>query len=485
MRRSLAFFLVLLLAAIVGMGTALAAILPARDRVELTETVLYGDRAAAEGVAVRTRNTYDHYLFWDTVCALGEELAVDTDYTFSASQIRERTPVTYGGIIMNNSFGLLSPDDPTADPTGLSAVYAQMMEEVQPSQKLRKEVYLKDYFTYYPLGGYLDLPASGLSWSGTFTTDTTPEPGTEEYLVLAFQNFFRIPVLETETLELTLTANASGDVTVYGYGSGPGDSYYMSSQSVYTGDACYFTFDCHTQEGGMVDTSLIPGGYGVYRLPYLPEDAPGPGTSLEVGSRAARIKTDELAMVYPLDPEAVLLGLTLSPNQTKLLIHQRVENTYVLTVVDLADMTTLQRLEVADWPETSYGGWFLYEGDDFLVPVLGWDRLVVLALAEDGRYEIRFSAEATPPPAEGEEPLYDLDQFAEMDYDGERLAVVRNLRHERYSYFICDFSLAVYDPSGLIYFGEYANSLTPAGLSGNDHFDCLPMDHAPISVRLD
>ena len=35
-----------------------------------------------------------------------------------------------------------------------------------------------------------------------------------------------------------------------------------------TEDGCYFWFSNRTQNGRTVDTSRIPGGYGVYRLPY-------------------------------------------------------------------------------------------------------------------------------------------------------------------------------------------------------------------------
>ena len=70
-----------------------------------------------------------------------------------------------------------------------------------------------------------------------------------------------------------------------------GDSFDFYTQSVATDDAFYFFFSNRTQLGNLVDTSRVPGGYGVYRLPYGwvdtdepykgQEDEPNPRPGLE------------------------------------------------------------------------------------------------------------------------------------------------------------------------------------------------------------
>ena len=41
----------------------------------------------------------------------------------------------------------------------------------------------------------------------------------------------------------------------------------MNTESVVTDDACFFWFGNRTEQDQLVDTSRIPGGYGVYMLP--------------------------------------------------------------------------------------------------------------------------------------------------------------------------------------------------------------------------
>ena len=83
--------------------------------------------------------------------------------------------------------------------------------------------------------------------------------------------FFRIPVLQDEYVELGIDKNMDGT------GSGrsissvmEGDRFWMNVESVITDDTCFFWFGNRTDKDRLVDTSRIPGGYGVYMLPYGP-----------------------------------------------------------------------------------------------------------------------------------------------------------------------------------------------------------------------
>jgi hypothetical protein len=97
-----------------------------------------------------------------------------------------------------------------------------------------------------------------------------------------------------------------------------------------------------------------------------------------------------------------------------------------------------------------------------------------------GGYNLRFTAEIT----NREDPLY-LGTGAVMDYDGRRLVVAGFLEDGPRRYPSCDFYLAVYDKSGLAYYGEYASSLS-TGHAPKKYYDrCLPVDYEPITVCWD
>ena len=64
-----------------------------------------------------------------------------------------------------------------------------------------------------------------------------------------------------------------------------------------------------------------------------------------------------------------------------------------------------------------------------------------------------------------------------MDFDGERLIMVDQLEEERYRAMLtCNFCVAVYDRSGLRYYGEYQSGLS-ANPDPNDYrYNCLTQE---------
>ena len=224
-----------------------------------------------------------------------------------------------------------------------------------------------------------------------------------------------------------------------------------------------------------MDTSLIPGGYGIYCLPYSMDYSTDP-------DGMAVPDPEGLAMVYPLDPNAQLLDLTLSQDGERLLLQTKEEDRFVLTVIDLSTLDTLQRLEL-DWGEESWGYW-LYPGDGFLVLLLSGDRIFVLDELESGCYEQVFTT-----------PYPDFDEFGidlwwststtVMDYDYEegRLAILWLLEDPDYYFNSCDLMLLVLDDGGTAYLGRYGSSLSVGALPDVYRSNCFPMDSDPLSIQ--
>lgn len=67
----------------------------------------------------------------------------------------------------------------------------------------------------------------------------------------------------------------------------------MNTESVITDDTCFFWFGNRTDNDRLVDTSRIPGGYGVYMLPYGPL-APDSEASAFYGGNVNEVYTDQL-----------------------------------------------------------------------------------------------------------------------------------------------------------------------------------------------
>lgn len=464
MRKALALTLVLLVLSAGGLCLAQARVNARRDQVVFTERVLSGDRAAARGITVECRAHYDRRLFWDSTCTLGEEPVTRTQFTFSQAQQYETGMGTYTGVSAYTDYSGYGFDSGAAQVDGISAAYRALFEQTPAGEERTKTINLRDYYDDYPLSVTIGVPGGVLSWEGE-RTEGLGEHGPEQAKIDAFCDFFKIPVLEEEQCRISIEKNVDGSRAGRGWSSAESDRFEMNIKSVVADDACYFIFDSHTGEGKLIDTSQIPGGYGIYRLPY------GPGAG-----GATEIFTEKLSMAYPLDPAVERYDLYLSTDKTRLLLLSLEDEAYVLTVVDAATMDPLQRLEIAGRAE---GGmiWSVFLYDDFLALRLSDDRLVLLTAAGDGRYGHEFTARVA-----GEDtPVY---SDAVLDWNGERLAVADILMEGEYrNDETCGFYLLVYDASGLLYSGTYDSSLDTGRGTGSYQYDCAPLDNQPLALR--
>ena len=474
MRRAGILLLALAVLSAAGIAAAGTAVNAARDQVEYTETVLLGDPAAARGLTIRERAHYDDRLFWDTLLRPGAEAAPETAYRFyqSGHYVRTTREPSGADLYCGPDVTFDTGDRSAALPGTIAAAYWELFDATALGEEGSATLLLRDYYDVYPVSFEVDLP--GYTWSSSFGDDVCPPDSLERRLTDAFQSFFRIPVLEDETLEIHLRKSSEDEITSWGYGSGStGDSFSLWAEGVAAADGAYFTFDCHTYEDDLADTSLIPGGYGIYRLPYS-LDADG----------AAVPDPEGLAMVYPLDPSVRLLDLTLSRDGERLLLQTQEEGRFVLTVIELSTLDTLQRLEL-DWGEESWGYW-LYPGDGFLVLLLSGDRILVLDELENGCYEQVFS---TPYPNFDELgiDLWWSTGATVMDYDCEegRLAILWFSEDPDYYFSSCDLMLLVLDGGGTAYLGRYGSSLSAGGLPDTYQSYCQPQVHDPLSVQWD
>ncbi len=457
MRRSLILTLLLLVLAAGSLGYIHSSLDASKDAVVIEETVLYGDKAAASGIAVNLSAHCDYRLFWDTRYLVGENPEINTSFAFSQAQQRTQTRAPFS-IYVDTAFGggfgasgILDMKDETLP---IQAVASRTL----PGQKRTETVYIKDYYHFYPLEVSLDRRVG-------FAIN--------EEMQQVFADYFRIPVYPEHRVEISIEKNAAG--SVYGIGMSPvgeGMAHFKTATAV-TDDGCFFIVTARTTEGELLDTSHVPGGYGIYHFPLHDQEGDD------------RILTaDELQTVYALDAERVgVVTLQTSQDKSKLLLVTIEDGTYMLTVIDAATAKELQKLELLpvgeDLSSRSTGFRQLYAYEHFIVPILSDGRFALLALDVGGSYQVQFTGDLR-----ANEQTKDIFRYGlVMDYNGQELAIAA-FQEPHYQISIrnnCSFHLAVYDPLGVAYIGHYQHSLDRS-IVEQHRLTCLPLDDTPLTV---
>ncbi len=439
--------------------------------VRLTEVTHQGDITAVDGLTVVSKNHWDNHAVWTTTHALGHPETAETDFDFSAWRIYAKSDYdpTHLTIDSDPSRGFDFTDavekfgmplgeieaqnfdvtneygsfrEVATDPSlGLAAAYNELYIDTALDTEGKKRVRLSDYYDYYPIDVHIDLP--GVIWTNNDVSPTTvAEPGTEAYVVQAFRDYFKIPMLD-EVLEIHFTRTSNhgfswGSSTVEGVG------FYFYALSAADDKNCYFTFNTETDKGEhdmTIDISEIKGGYGIYRLPYRR------GTSMaDIG-----VEVDDMEMVYPLKPGTQIEGLYFNIEKTRLILVTQADDATVQ--IDIIDPVTYDCLQ-----SFSVGGSFfrhlkIYE--DYIVAVTR-DRLMVLT-EEDGVYMHAFTADML---TDENGDIVPVTSDYVTAFDGARLAVAINARASYYSGIdMCGYNITVYSADGILWNGSVTNTL--------------------------
>lgn len=489
MKRLPILLLVLLLLSVGTLVAAQAVINDERDNVTYTETLLAGDRSAAAGLTLEySLGQYpSNRLTWDTTTTFGDTVDTETEFHYYSRDNYDKPDfrVTFFEL----SSGITYLDFSTFDPTGdaeLPGIYALLQElyreAVPGGEMVTKIVPLSDYYEYYPINGTVNIGTRLDQWDITASRyGYSPSKAAGRTV----NEYFRIPVQSDHCIRAGIRQNADGTIAEilldtqrpasisYHWASGikttfssphtgETDNFFFATESVIADDAIYFVFSNRTQQGNTVDTSLIPGGYGIYRLPYL-ESAYN--LSIQYGM---------LHTVYSIDPAAEAVALYLTDDGSRLHLITREEGGLVHTLLDMATWKELARTELPGTEGASVTD--CITGDGWLAFFLDDSRLAFLT-EEDGLYQLRFVTEPF-----GADASLDSQRTA-LAWNGKKLAVVTGGRisvyqggNMYYAYASSNFTLAVYDASGLLYQGHFASSLDSAATA----YDCQPRGEPPF-----
>ncbi len=481
MKKSLVILMVLVLVSGCGIYFANAAIGNEIDNVEFIEKVAYGDKSVVEGLSVVRKASYDTNMFWDTTYTFGESPVADT--TFEFYEYGKETvgwQTVYAGLQFHatHTASTLLRTEYYKDGTnleGIDRVLYELMENAPAGKITTKTVKLKDYLPYYTFSLYVDIQdfdydygsydmSAGYSDEVVLKKKTTLED---------FNSFFKIPILEEERYVVGVNKDASGNIIGYGYSSLyggvafndydydtgviTGDAFEFDMSSVYSEDTIYFTFSPLTVEGKIVDTSLIPGGYGIYSCKYDRENK--------------LIDASTLKLEYKLEPTGYV-SLKLDAQKENLLVFTEDSEQFYVTVLDIDTLEEKQTFMygTAEW--NNIARYYRIE-EDYVIAQCNYFEGVLLSRNEDGTYTKEFTFPAIV--YECSEENYFLASDNAFAWNGNTLVIAGDLMVERPYYMSgCGIFIGAFDETGVLFYGEYDSSLNTGAIEG-EYWICEPL----------
>lgn len=501
MKKSFVLLIALLLLIMGTVYVAQTTILKDRDTVTFEEKVIYGDKSVVDGVTVEMRTHYRNQLYWDSTYVIGQTPQVDTEYTFYPWRIYPHTydfaGTFYTYEYSHNGFDV-DYENPPAEPEGMERAYLELYEKTEAGEEGEMTIFLKDYVDYYTFdmeitGAYshdgedldmdgvlhLNLSESELIWDMEHSANVEDVKWAKEKLAVLkkFHEYFKIPILENEVYVISMRKDVEGNVTGYGQSShgggmatgeanipdapsleGGADFFSFNIRAAVDYEECYFTFDTHTYNEAIVDTSLIPGGYGIYYFPY--------------NSEKNEIYSEELKMVYALDPGVEVEYLYYDATGEFLLLYTVEGDSVYVSIIEEETMTLKNKVAVST---AEYGLSGLWEEDDFLV--INGEKLMVMVPDETLGYKVAW--QASKEGLEQATPRDIFDNVVVFDWNGDTL-ICTNYLYDEEGYSTCDFLVAAIDETGLTYFATYTSSLTPSSDRGSH---CEPWDNNPLNIK--
>ena len=337
---------------------------------------------------------------------------------------------------------------------------------------------MSDYLDYYPLSVEINFP-------NKYSLDSSlGYHETDSYnLVSALSDFFRIPVLKNHLVTISATINENGNVFQSGSESVASseensiyDEFSIYGSSVITEDKCLIYFSNKTYMGKTVDTSEIPGGYGIYCLPYSYTD----------DGRKVTFDYSALSNVFPVKNNFEITELKLSKNEKYVYMITKEDKDSYLTVIDTETYEVMQKIKVSTHDNQSAG--FGHIEEDFAVINLYHEHLEsrfnLYTIDDNGLFIKKFTAlthleDKTDASEDIRYPGSDIYERTNIDveWDGENLYVTNGF-DESYG-MIGDrragFGLSVYNKEGLQFFGNYYTSLSTGydGTYGSSYYVML------------
>ena len=404
-----------------------------------------GDSSYLSGIT--THSSYNHYglLNWDVDFAPFEN-EVNAGMTFRKTGYNVENEPYYG-------FGasMLAFSEYRYFSEKLNeAIENLKAEDAKPGDIKVLKAKMTDYFEYYPVNFVLDLPEMSVSWvsgssfsgRGGYYSFYGLTPSRGDGLVKAINDYLKIPVRENESFEIKLHWGDNGS---YSLNCNRRNFFDFEFYNAVFSDTLYFTFsnEIYFSTVGtryLCDTSEIPGGYGIYALPY------GEG----------EIKYDEITTVYSVPADCVVQSLSCDEEKNVLYLTVHENDRYVLHVIDRATMTDISVIDIFSFTCDDFARVYVY--DDFLVFIKNDTDFCIVKRNSDGTYGFAFSGAM---PAEYVADRDYFSYYSTFAFDGERFVVftseVPNV--EEISIMSIQPDIMVFTEDGVQYYAKWTCSL--------------------------
>lgn len=459
MRRHVIVMLALVLAAVIGVTATAVGIGYRQDQVEYTVSSELGDKSAAYGLQVSAVYSCRNRAYWFVDHTFDQTDTTATQfqfYTFQPEFAQEASDYTSATLelriadmdIANDFKNLMGKE--LAEYPGLLGAYKELYDATPEGELTNTYVLYADYCEYYPLYAYIYLP--GNTWPFFSVYSGSGSASSNELAAKAINEYLKIPVLEDDWVQVVVdkTQGTQGGYTLDLSMPRKDTDYYEMGSAGVTGDGvAYFAINALTTAGELVDTSHIPGGYGLYSFTF---------------DERGEIDPDSLTTVLPLDPMHVPLQMYLDETNGHILYFTALGEDRYLTVIDPEEKEVLQQLCLFETAGEEDEPWFWYRlQEDILLCVEEYRQIQVYRRGEGGLYSLDFTA-----PMGARTAADAMRYFSEcvFDYNGEYLAAVEQLydpatEDEKHWYRVerAGFRLEIYSRDGLVYRGDYTASL--------------------------
>lgn len=467
--------ILLLVLTVGGIGIVHKIIDGLENDVTVTETVLAGDKTAAEGITVTTKTRYAAMpLYWETNYTAGEDTSLTCAFQYKENKKTDREytmPGEYGADI----YFEIGPDDYEwwEDGNGEEAGYfpeeavQAIIEKTAAGSTYKETVVLNDYMQNYRV----QLYGSFIDENG-FLIDITDDEQAAQY--------FKMPIIEKNIWTVQVQKKQSGTpvsvdidpitpITIYYSGT-------MDDNAVYLFLTDITAYSKKTEESWQVP--LPKGMCGLHRIPYEEK--------LQQNGRTANVLDFSKAeLVYPMEqgPKVFQPGLTDDSKEIRYFIQEGKQIDFV--IMDKDTFTIKQKIRLP-YRGNDYlpDGFIMTENEEKSQMLMVFDNnhFCLLTKNKAGVYQLDLTDKLL---RKNPHEYFARGEDLVWSYDGKRLVIACLTAKSKDSGTIgSSYQLSIYENAQLIYAGFYENSLDYVGDFVEDGPTSETIIDSPITLSL-
>ena len=458
MKRYIIPFLILTVVSFTGLGFAWWYIQSLSDDITITETVLAGDKKAAEGISVTTTNHHaDTPMFWETTYTIGKD-GPETITHFSFDKKREDDETVFleeDGLYLSALRRSFWDDIENWDG---SQDYMCLLEDAasqaNPGEAYGKTLNLQDYMSCFPADLY-----------GSFFFDEKEV----HYSCENMEDYFQFPIPDDYSVRIAFKKQQNNTIKELELDAQPVVFEVKSAVSPNTEDVFVGITGMYLEnEKEMYEVEYIPlplrkESYGVHLFPTAISNDVNSDTYPE-----RKVIAEKGKCIYPLEKGTSILHMDFSKDGKDFLLFTLEEKDVILTVLDgetyaVKQETFICHYESENKPNNPYEGHFVIQDHDSYIFMAAVDGTISLIAKEKDGYRVIFSDTSTIEDLNISLAGISHHNFAES-YDGKKLVIA--LSAQQYSSLpsycfmgLTSSALIVFEDGILAYAGFYENSL--------------------------